>query len=71
MELASIVEQRGQAAGGWIEAFGAAETLGNRSGPREVIPQAVGGSLALISFPFLAADVVPQGIFDDSHEASG
>ena len=71
VELTSVVKERGKATGGGVEAFGAAEMFGDHSGSAEVIPQAVGGFVALIGCFFLAADVVPQGVLDGTDDACG
>lgn len=38
VELTGVVKERGKATGGGVEAFGAAELLGDHSGSAEVIP---------------------------------
>ena len=64
VKLAGIVKQCGETAGGGVDAFGAAELLGDHGGSAQVIPQAVDGSLALIGGGFLALYVGPQRVLD-------
>jgi hypothetical protein len=71
VEFAGIVKQRSKATGGEVEAFGLAELFGDFGGSAGVIPQAVGGSVALIGCFFLAAYLVPQGVLDGTHDACG